>query len=54
MSAPANIHALWLRGTHRINAVPVVLMATSGWRIYNAAPFWPLTIPASGKLSHAD
>ncbi len=49
MNAPA-IHALWLRITHWINAVAVVLMAASGWRIYNAAPFWPFTIPAGATL----
>ena len=48
--ATVTIHALWLRLTHWINAVAVVLMATSGWRIYNAAPFWPFTIPAGATL----
>jgi thiosulfate reductase cytochrome b subunit len=47
---PENTHALWLRATHWINAVAVALMATSGWRIYNAAPFWPFTIPAGATL----
>ncbi len=50
MAAPATIHALWLRITHWINAVAVVLMAASGWRIYNASPFWPFTIPAGATL----
>lgn len=49
MDAPT-IHALWLRITHWINALAVVLMAASGWRIYNAAPFWPFTIPADATL----
>jgi thiosulfate reductase cytochrome b subunit len=48
--ATVTIHSLWLRLTHWINAVAVVLMATSGWRIYNAAPFWPFTIPAGATL----
>lgn len=48
--ATVTIHALWLRITHWINAIAVVLMATSGWRIYNAAPFWPFTIPAGATL----
>jgi thiosulfate reductase cytochrome b subunit len=34
------IHPVWLRATHWLNAVAVVLLATSGWRIYNAAPFF--------------
>jgi len=46
----STIHAPWLRITHWINAVAVVLMAASGWRIYNAAPFWPFTIPAGATL----
>ena len=45
MSTPANIHALWLRVTHWINAVAVVVLVMSGWRIYNASPFWPITFP---------
>lgn len=50
MATPATIHVLWLRATHWINAVAVVLMAASGWRIYNASPFWPFTIPAGATL----
>jgi len=34
------IHPLWLRATHWINAIAVAILATSGWRIYNAAPFF--------------
>jgi thiosulfate reductase cytochrome b subunit len=45
MSTHANIHALWLRVTHWINAVAVVVLVMSGWRIYNASPFWPITFP---------
>ncbi|MDQ2820182.1 MAG: cytochrome b/b6 domain-containing protein [Pseudomonadota bacterium] len=48
--ATTTIHALWLRITHWLNAVAVVLMVASGWRIYNAAPFWPFTIPADITL----
>lgn len=47
---PATIHPRWLRLTHWLNAVAVVLMATSGWRIYNASPFWPFTLPAGATL----
>ncbi|MFT3849883.1 MAG: cytochrome b/b6 domain-containing protein [Propionivibrio sp.] len=39
------IHPLWLRLTHWLNAVAVVIMVTSGWRIYNAAPFFDFVIP---------
>jgi len=34
------IHPLWLRITHWMNALAVVLMAMSGWRIYNASPLF--------------
>jgi thiosulfate reductase cytochrome b subunit len=34
------IHPAWLRVTHWLNALAVVVMTLSGWRIYNAAPFF--------------
>ena len=34
------IHPLWLRITHWLNALAVVAMAMSGWRIYNASPLF--------------
>lgn len=39
------IHPLWLRVTHWLNAIAVVILAMSGWRIYNAAPFFDFVIP---------
>src|SRR5262245_524800 len=42
---PATIHPLWLRVTHWINAVAVVIMVGSGWEIYNASPLFPFTFP---------
>ncbi|MDR3412421.1 MAG: cytochrome b/b6 domain-containing protein [Formivibrio sp.] len=39
------IHPLWLRLTHWLNAVAVVIMVMSGWRIYDASPFLHLVIP---------
>jgi len=39
-------HPLWLRLTHWLNALAVVLMALSGWRIYDAAAIWDFGIPA--------
>ncbi|MEO8599922.1 MAG: cytochrome b/b6 domain-containing protein [bacterium] len=35
------IHPLWLRATHWLNALAVILMVLSGWRIYNASPIFP-------------
>ena len=40
------IHPVWMRITHWLNALAVLVLATSGWRIYNAAPFFPFDIPA--------
>lgn len=40
------VHPLWLRLNHWINAVAVLVLATSGWRIYDAAPFFGFLIPA--------
>ena len=41
MTEPAqSIHPVWLRVTHWLNAIAVVILAMSGWRIYNAAPFF--------------
>jgi thiosulfate reductase cytochrome b subunit len=34
------IHPLWLRLTHWLNAVAVVILTLSGWRIYNASPLF--------------
>ncbi len=39
------IHPGWLRVTHWLNALAVVVMATSGWRIYNASPLFDFTFP---------
>lgn len=44
------IHPGWLRAAHWINAVAVVLMVTSGWRIYNASPLFAFRIPAELTL----
>lgn len=46
----ALIHPLWLRVTHWLNAVAVVILVMSGWRIYNAAPFFDFVIPKSITL----
>jgi thiosulfate reductase cytochrome b subunit len=38
MSTTHTIHPLWLRLTHWINMVAVVILVMSGWQIYNASP----------------
>lgn len=44
------IHPAWMRVTHWLNALAVLVLVTSGWRIYNAAPFFPFNIPAAVTL----
>lgn len=45
------IQPAWVRLTHWINALAVVLMVTSGWQIYDASPIFPaLQFPASITL----
>ncbi len=39
------IHPAWLRITHWVNALAVLIMVVSGWRIYNADPFFGFKIP---------
>jgi thiosulfate reductase cytochrome b subunit len=40
------VHPLVVRITHWVNVVSVLLMLTSGWRIYNASPLFDFTIPS--------
>ena len=44
------IHPLWVRLTHWINAIAVLMMMLSGWQIYNASPLFPFTFPPSITL----
>jgi thiosulfate reductase cytochrome b subunit len=39
------IHPLIVRLTHWINAFAILLMVTSGWRIYNASPLFGFSFP---------
>lgn len=52
MSKPTSglIHPLWLRCAHWLNAIAVVLMVLSGWRIYNASPFLDWSFPREWTL----
>jgi thiosulfate reductase cytochrome b subunit len=43
--AVRTIHPLWVRITHWVNAVAMVLMIASGWQIYNASPLFPFVFP---------
>jgi thiosulfate reductase cytochrome b subunit len=44
------IHPLVVRVTHWINALAILVMVASGWRIYNAAPLFPFRIPSELTL----
>src|SRR4051794_33091519 len=46
----AIIHPLWVRLTHWINALAVLLMVGSGWQIYNASPLFAFVFPSSLTL----
>ena len=41
------VFPLWLRITHWLNAIGVVVMVMSGWRIFNASPFFTIHFPDS-------
>jgi thiosulfate reductase cytochrome b subunit len=42
-----SIHPLYVRVTHWINALAMLVMIGSGWQIYNASPLFPFTFPRS-------
>jgi thiosulfate reductase cytochrome b subunit len=51
--APADARVqqpVWLRVTHWLNVIAVVVMIMSGWRIYNASPIFDFEFPAAITL----
>lgn len=44
------LQPLWLRVTHWIDALAVLIMVMSGWRIYDASPLLDVTFPAGITL----
>src|SRR6478735_2282125 len=44
------IHPAWVRITHWINALAMLVMIGSGWEIYNASPLFGFTYPSSITL----
>ena len=55
--APSTVvHPLWVRVSHWINAVAMLIMIGSGWQIYDASPLplfrfqFPLTVTLGGDL----
>jgi len=49
-SAQLVIHPVWVRITHWINALAMLVMIGSGWQIYNASPLFGFTFPDSITL----
>ncbi|HLE65987.1 MAG TPA: cytochrome b/b6 domain-containing protein [Burkholderiales bacterium] len=52
-SAPAQwvrVHPLLVRITHWVNVLAVLIMMTSGWRIYNASPLFDFRFPTEITL----
>jgi thiosulfate reductase cytochrome b subunit len=43
--AEAPVHPLWVRITHWINVLAMIMMIGSGWQIYNASPLFQFTFP---------
>ena len=44
------IHPVWVRVTHWINAIAMLVMIGSGWEIYNASPLFGFKFPGSITL----
>ncbi|MDE2418376.1 MAG: cytochrome b/b6 domain-containing protein [Burkholderiales bacterium] len=44
------VHPSWLRAMHWLNAVAVLVLVLSGWRIYNATAFLGFSIPKEVTL----
>jgi thiosulfate reductase cytochrome b subunit len=44
------IHPAWVRVTHWINAIAMLVMIGSGWEIYNASPLFGFSFPRSITL----
>jgi thiosulfate reductase cytochrome b subunit len=47
---PIRIHPLAVRITHWVNALAILMMVLSGWRIYNASPLFDFRIPDGWTL----
>ncbi len=44
------VHPIWLRVVHWLNALGILVMVLSGWRIYDASPFFPFNFPTGWTL----
>jgi hypothetical protein len=48
-AAPDTVHPLYVRITHWINALAILIMIGSGWQIYNASPLFAFTFPKASR-----
>jgi thiosulfate reductase cytochrome b subunit len=46
----AVVHPPYVRITHWVNAIAMLIMIPTGWQIYNASPLFPFTFPGSVAL----
>jgi thiosulfate reductase cytochrome b subunit len=46
------IHPAWVRVTHWINAIAILVMIGSGWQIYDASPLFDFTFPSEIALGN--
>jgi thiosulfate reductase cytochrome b subunit len=46
------IHPLWVRVTHWVNALAMLMMIGSGWQIYDASPLFGFTFPSQIALGN--
>jgi thiosulfate reductase cytochrome b subunit len=46
------VHPLWVRGTHWINALAMLIMIGSGWQIYDASPLFGFSFPRQIALGN--
>jgi thiosulfate reductase cytochrome b subunit len=49
-AADRPVHPLYVRVTHWISALAVLIMLGSGWQIYNASPLFAFTFPSGMTL----
>ena len=46
------VHPAWVRVTHWINALAILMMIGSGWQIYDASPLFGFTFPSQIALGN--
>jgi len=54
LSAEKNspVHPIWVRVTHWINALAMLVMIGSGWQIYDASPLFNFSFPSAITIGH--